>query len=120
MRSNRGRFLGMSGAAGITVLGIPTLAGIPSVALGQDESDTCYDPAPGKTPTPWQLPPVVNVARRISAFDPSYNWPLLEQAYTRMRSLNPPAGSTATPPYNSLAAQRNMHAWFCATCTGTA
>ncbi|HEY4439648.1 MAG TPA: tyrosinase family protein [Candidatus Elarobacter sp.] len=115
---NRSRFLALTGGAAAAALGVPGL-GLPQPAFAQDESDTCYNPAPGKTPVPYQLPPVTSVSVRKSAFDPTYDWALLRKAYAKMKSLDPIPGSGKTPPFNSMAAQRNMHAWFCATCSGT-
>jgi hypothetical protein len=104
--TNRRTFLALgASAAAASAAGVPTLA-------GAQLTPTCTQPWPaGTTPTPWSAPYGQTTINRISAYDPSYNWTRLKKAYAAMRAL------PASDP-RSLAAQQNVHAWYCQTCMG--
>jgi hypothetical protein len=88
------------------------LAGIPGATAAQPPPTvpTCTQPWPnGTTGTAWTKPYGQQVLNRISAFDPSYNWTRLNNAYAAMEAL------PASDP-RSLVSQQNVHAWYCATC----
>jgi len=103
MKSRR-TFIALGASAAATSLG-----GIPLLARAQ-LTPSCTQPWPaGAKTTPWSAPGYQKLIDRISAYDPSYNWTRLTKAYAAMRAL------PASDP-RSLAAQQNVHAWFCQTC----
>src|SRR5580658_5602972 len=105
MKSRR-TFIALGASAAAASLG-----GVPLVA-GAQLTPTCTQPWPaGTKTTPWSAPGYQKLINRISAYDPSYNWTRLTKAYAAMRAL------PASDP-RSLAAQQNVHAWFCQQCMG--
>lgn len=106
--TNRRSFITLGAAATAASLG-----GVPTVA-GAQLTPPCTQPwPPGTKTTPWSAPYGQQVLKRISAYDPAYNWTRLKNAYAAMRAL------PASDP-RSLVAQQNVHAWYCATCAGMA
>jgi hypothetical protein len=104
--TNRRTFLALGASAAAASVG-----GMPTIAAAQ-LTPSCTQPWPaGTTPTPFTTPYGQSFHNRISAYDPSYNWTRLKLAYTKMRAL------PASDP-RSLAAQQNVHAWYCETCAG--
>ena len=103
---NRGSFLRLGASAGVTT----TLGGLPSLASAL--TPTCTSPAPaGTVAVPWVQPCLCPTINRTSVYNAAYNWTRLQNAYAAMRAL------PSSDP-RSLAAQQNMHAWYCATCPG--
>lgn len=105
--TNRRTFLALgASAAAASAAGVPTLA-------GAQLTPSCTQPWPANAPTtPFTVPYGQTFHNRISAYDPSYNWTRLKSAYAAMRAL------PASDP-RSLAAQQNVHAWYCAQCGGS-
>jgi polyphenol oxidase len=104
--TNRRTFIALGASAAAATLG-----GTPIGAAAQ-LTPTCTQPWPaGTTPTPWSAPSDQKLIDRISAYHPSYNWQRLTNAYAAMRAL------PASDP-RSLAAQQNVHAWYCQQCMG--
>ena len=102
--TNRRTFLALGASAAAA-----SAAGVPTLAAAQ-LTPSCTQPWPaGTTTTPFTIPYGQTLHNRISAYDPSYNWTRLKAAYAAMRAL------PASDP-RSLAAQQNVHAWYCATC----
>lgn len=85
--------------------------GSPLVA-GAQLIPPCTPPMPaGAKVTPFSTRYRQRVIARVSAFDASYDWTRLTNAYAKMRAL------PSSDP-RSLAAQQNVHAWFCQQCAG--
>jgi hypothetical protein len=103
---NRRSFLRLGASAGVTT----SLGGFPSLASAL--TPTCTSPVPaGTIAVPWVEPCLCPKINRTSVYDSTYNWTRLGKAYAAMRAL------PSSDP-RSLAAQQNMHAWYCATCPG--
>jgi hypothetical protein len=103
LETKRRDFLTLSTSAGVAA----ALGAWPSVAAAQGAT-TCTLPST-KTPVPFTPRSGPNINRK-SAFDPTYDWALLMSAYAKMRALPKTDG-------RSLEGQRNMHAWFCHSCS---
>jgi len=104
--TNRRTFLTLGASAAAASLG-----GVPTIAAAQ-LTPSCTQPWPvGVKTTPFTVPYGQTFHNRISAYDPSYNWTRLKKAYAAMRAL--PASNP-----RSLAAQQNVHAWYCQQCMG--
>jgi Common central domain of tyrosinase len=102
MTSNRRQFLTIGASAGVAA----GLGAFPATAFAQGAT-TCTLPT-SATPVPFTPRTGPNINRK-SAFDPTYDYALLAQAYAKMRALPSTDG-------RSLEGQRNMHAWFCHSC----
>jgi tyrosinase-like protein len=105
MSTNRRTFIGLGATTGAAV----ALGALPLTA---GAGPTCTNPAPGTPPVSWKTPGYQKIINRISAFDPAYNWTRLKKAYAAMKAL-----PNSDP--RSMEAQQNMHAWYCASCSGS-
>jgi polyphenol oxidase len=103
MTTTRRDFIAIGASAGAAA----GLGALPAAALAQGAT-TCTLPT-SATPVPYTPRTGPNINRK-SAFDPSYDYALLVAAYTKMRALPASDG-------RSLQGQRNMHAWFCHSCS---